>query len=71
MDVRCVANLKQLCDDIYSGIDFMMIDICNAVNFRDQKTIHSRDIALTRPGKFSNSLKDLPPNAPILHMLSL
>jgi hypothetical protein len=32
----------------------MMIDVCNALNFRDEKTILSRDIALTRPG---NALK--------------
>lgn len=30
-----------------------MIDVCNAQNFRDEKTILSRDIALTRPGKCS------------------
>ena len=28
-----------------------MIDVCNAQNFRDEKTILTRDIALTRPGK--------------------
>ena len=50
-DVRSVQNLQQLSDDLYSGIDFVMIDVCNALNFRDEKTITSRDIALTRPGK--------------------
>lgn len=50
-DVRSVQNLQQLSDDLYSGIDFVMIDVCNALNFRDEKTLISRDIALTRPGK--------------------
>lgn len=34
---------------MYSGIDFVMIDVCNALNLRDEKSILSRDIALTRP----------------------
>lgn len=50
-DIRSVQNLQQVSNDIYSGIDFVMIDVCNALNFRDEKTIVSRDIALTRPGK--------------------
>ena len=36
---------------MFSEIDFAMIDICNSQNFRDEKTIQTRDIALTRPGK--------------------
>jgi len=40
-----------LTKDMFHDIDFAMIDICNAQNFRDEKTISSRDIALTRPGK--------------------
>ena len=51
VDIKTVANLKQVFKDQHSGIDFLMIDVCDALNFRDEKTIISRDIALTRPGK--------------------
>lgn len=50
-DIRSVQNLQVLSDDLFHGIDFCMIDCCNALNFRDEKTIASRDIALSRPGK--------------------
>jgi len=50
-DIRSVSNLQQLTKDMFHDIDFAMIDICNAQNFRDEKTTSSRDIALTRPGK--------------------
>lgn len=50
-DIRTVSDLKQLTRDMFSEIDFAMVDICNAHNFRDEKTISTRDIALTRPGK--------------------
>jgi len=49
-DMKSVANLLQLTKDLCPSIDFMMIDVCNALNFRDERTILSRDIALTRPG---------------------
>lgn len=42
---------------MFREIDFAMIDICNAQNFRDEKTISSRDIALTRPGKFERQTR--------------
>ena len=50
-DMRTVSDLNQLTKDMFREIDFAMIDICNAHNFRDEKTTSSRDIALTRPGK--------------------
>lgn len=51
LDVRSCMNLSQFCNDLDQIFDFAMVDVCHALNFRDQKTIQSRDIALTRSGK--------------------
>ena len=50
-DVRSCPSVQQIADDMHREIDFVMIDTCNSLNFRDEKTIMSRQIALTRPGK--------------------
>jgi len=51
VDLKAVSNLQQACNDLSMDLDFMMIDLCHASNFRDAKTIETRDIALARPGK--------------------
>ena len=51
-DVRSCTSLQQLSDDLHQEIDFVLIDICNQHNFKDERTILTRDVALTRPGKF-------------------
>ena len=51
LDLRSCMNLTQYCNELDINFDFLMIDVCHALNFRDEKTIASRDIALTRSGK--------------------
>ena len=51
LDLRSCMNLTQYCNELDMNFDFLMIDVCHALNFRDEKTIASRDIALTRSGK--------------------
>lgn len=51
LDIRSCMNLTQFCNELDMNFDFLMIDASHALNFRDERTIHSRDIALTRSGK--------------------
>ena len=51
LDIRSCMNLTQYCNELDMNYDFLMIDVCHAQNFRDEKTIQTRDIALTRSGK--------------------
>lgn len=44
-------NLSQYCNELDMNFDFLMVDTAHALNFRDHRTIQSRDIALTRSGK--------------------
>ena len=48
VDLRSIQNLKQQINDLDMSFDFAMVDACHARNFRDEKTIETRDIALTR-----------------------
>jgi len=48
-DIRSCNNLPVLFNEIDPKIDFLMVNNCHALNFRDQNTVESRDIALTRP----------------------
>jgi len=48
VDYRSACNLNQASMDLSQDLDFMMVDLCHALNFRDEKTIESREIALTR-----------------------
>ena len=57
INTKYVPNLHVLINDLDMNYDFAMIDVCNAHNFRDQNTIGTRDIALTRSGKLSSLLK--------------
>merc|ERR1712166_843222 len=36
-------------NDLDQQIDFIMVDVGHALNFRDETTIQTRDIALSRP----------------------
>ena len=51
LDIRSCMNLSQYCNELDMNYDFLMVDVCHALNFRDERTIASRDIALTRSGK--------------------
>jgi len=51
LDLRMCNDLPALFNDIDHNIDFLMVDVCQKLNFRDQNTLESRDIALSRPGK--------------------
>ena len=52
MDASNVTNLHTFINDnLDMAFDFAMVDMCHQMNFRDEKTIQSRDIALTRSGK--------------------
>ena len=53
LDIRSCQNLNQFCNELDINFDFLMIDACHVLNFRDEHTIVSRDIALTRSGKSS------------------
>ena len=53
LDIRSCMNLTQYCNELDMNYDFLMVDVCHAMNFRDEKTIQSRDIALTRSGKYT------------------
>ncbi len=50
-DVNAVSSLQATIADQENDFDFILVDVCHALNFRNQKTIESRDIALTRAGK--------------------
>ena len=50
-DINAVSSLAGTILDQENDFDFILVDVCNAMNFRNQKTIESRDIALTRSGK--------------------
>ena len=52
LDLRSCLNLTQLCNELDMNFDFLMVDVCHAQNFRDPRTIETRDIALTRSGKY-------------------
>ena len=56
VDMKSVFDLHLAFESLPNSFDFMMFDICNQSNFRDQKTITSRDIALTRTGKLDEIL---------------
>ncbi|CDW76653.1 protein arginine n-methyltransferase [Stylonychia lemnae] len=47
-DINTVFNLHQVISEQQDYFDFVLVDICNALNFRTDATISSRDIALTR-----------------------
>ena len=51
IDTRNVPNLHQLISNLDMNYDFAMVNVCNVHNFRDQNTMTTRDIALTRSGK--------------------
>jgi hypothetical protein len=51
-DVRSCNDLPAMFNDLDQQIDFIMVDVGHALNFRDENTIQTRDIALSRPGKF-------------------
>ena len=51
VDYRNVPNLHQLINDLDMQYDFALVNVCNLQNFRDQNTMTTRDIALTRSGK--------------------
>lgn len=53
-DLDAVSNLQQAIKDQEEEFDFVMVDLCHALNFRTHKTIESRDIALTRAGNIMN-----------------
>ena len=52
LDIRSCMNLAQYCNELDMNYDFLMVDVCHAMNFRDERTIATRDIALTRSGRF-------------------
>ena len=39
LDLRSCQNLTQYCNELDANFDFLMIDVCHALNFRDAKTI--------------------------------
>ena len=49
-DINSVSNLAATIADQEDNFDFIMVDVCHALNFRTHKTIETRDIALTRSG---------------------
>ena len=53
VDIRMCNNLPSLFNAIDHNIDFLMVDTCHAMNFRDHSTNETRDIALSRPGKYA------------------
>jgi hypothetical protein len=50
-DISAVSSLAATVADQENDFDFIMVDVCHAMNYRNQKTIETRDIALTRAGK--------------------
>ena len=52
-DLKSVSSLHTTCMDQESQFDFILIDICHAMNFRTPESIVSRDIALSRSGNHS------------------
>ena len=50
-DINAVSSLQATIADQENDFDFILVDVCHALNFRNHKTIESRDIALTRAGK--------------------
>jgi hypothetical protein len=49
LDTRNVTNLHTfISDNLDMTFDFAMVDLTHQLNFRDEKTIVSRDIAHTR-----------------------
>lgn len=55
-DINCVSSLQGTIQDQENDFDFIMVDVCHAMNFRNHKTIDTRDIALTRAGKNGNGV---------------
>ena len=53
VDLKSVSDLPDMLEQLPLSFDFAQIDVCNMANFRDEKTIATRDIALTRSGKFN------------------
>jgi hypothetical protein len=49
-DINTVSSLSATIADQENDFDFIIVDVCHAMNFRNHKTISSRDIALTRSG---------------------
>ncbi len=49
-DMNAVSSLAATIADQEADYDFILVDVCHAMNFRTHKTIESRDIALTRSG---------------------
>jgi len=49
-DINTVSNLNQTIKEQRDYFDFILIDICHAMNFRTDSTLQSRDIAITRSG---------------------
>lgn len=50
-DINTVSNLNQTIKEQQEYFDFIMIDVCHAMNFRTESTLQTRDIAITRSGK--------------------
>lgn len=51
---RCLPWLRRW--PTGNDFDFIMVDVCLSLNQRNQKTIETRDIALTRAGKLRDCL---------------
>jgi hypothetical protein len=50
-DIGAVSSLQATIADQEADFDFIIVDVCHAMNFRTHKTIETRDIAITRSGK--------------------
>ena len=51
-DLKSVSNLVQTCKEQEQDFDFALVDIFHSNNYRTEHTINSRDIAMTRSGRY-------------------
>ena len=50
----CPANLKTTCQELNRSYGFALVDLFHKNNFRDENTMKTRQIALTRPDTVMN-----------------
>lgn len=51
-DLTAVSSLAQAVKEQQDQFDFVLVDACHALNFRSEVSLQTRDIALTRAGRY-------------------